>query len=116
MNPEASKSVCFKEKNQEKLPMRYDLIGKRVRVHLYTREGWLLGSIEGRVADVAADVPVGKDANGNEIKKDLAYVVDITTGNPNVPYRNSAGEENEGWFAIQDLEVIEEEQPRLFVN
>lgn len=107
----------LKSQNEaEHRAMRYDLIGKRVRVYLYTREGWLLGSIEGRVADVAAAVPVGKDANGHEIKKDLAYVVDITTGDPHVPYRNSAGEENEGWFAIQDLEVIEEDQPKLFVN
>ena len=48
------------------------------------------------------------------MKKDLAYVVDIEAGD--TPYRNSAGEENESWFAIQDLEVEDDEQPRLFSN
>ena len=89
----------------------YELIGKRVRIHLYDRGGRVLGSIEGRVADVAPAVEV---ADG--MKKDLAYVVDITTGDPEVPYRNSTGDENESWFAIQDLEVIDAEAPRLFAN
>jgi hypothetical protein len=43
-------------------------------------------------------------------------VIDIRTGDPDVPYRNSTGEENESWFAIQDLEVIEDDAPRLFAN
>ncbi|MFW5972348.1 MAG: hypothetical protein ACOCTG_00035 [Bacteroidota bacterium] len=90
----------------------YSLVGKHVRVHLYTRDGILLGSIEGRVADVAPDVVVGKDVSGIEIKKDLAYLVDIQPGkdeegNP-VAYKNSAGTENEGWFAVQDIEVIDD--------
>jgi hypothetical protein len=89
----------------------YQLIGKRVRIHLYDRAGRILGSVEGRVADVAAGVEV---ADG--MKKDLAYVIDIRTGDPDVPYRNSTGEENESWFAIQDLEVIEDDAPRLFAN
>lgn len=88
----------------------YDLVGKRVHAHLYDHSGRLLGTLEGRVADVAAAVPVGKDASGTEIKKDLAYVIDIAPlpgpdGEP-VPYTNSAGTENEGWFAVQDLTVI----------
>lgn len=89
----------------------YDLIGKRVRIHLYNRDGMIVGSVEGRVADVAPSVEVS-----DGMKKDLAYVVDISTGDPEVPYQNSAGEENESWFAIQDLEVIDEEVPRLFSN
>lgn len=89
----------------------YDLIGKRVRVHLYNRDGIALGTVTGRVADVAPDVEVAPG-----MKKDLAYVVDIETGDPEVPYQNSAGEENESWFAVQDMEVIEEDRPRLFVN
>jgi len=89
----------------------YSLIGKRVRIHLYDRGGRVLGSIEGRVADVAPSVEVAEG-----MKKDLAYVVDITTGDPEVPYRNSTGEENESWFAIQDLEVIDDGAPRLFAN
>ncbi len=91
----------------------YNLVGKRARAHLYTRGGILLGTLEGRVADVADDVPVGKDSAGNELKKDLAYLVDIepgkdAEGNP-VPYKNSAGTENEGWFAVQDLEILDED-------
>ncbi len=89
----------------------YDLVGKRVRVHLYNREGISVGVVEGRVADVARAVEV---ADG--MKKDLAYVVDITTEDPNVPYKNSSGEENESWFALQDIEVIDNERPRIFTN
>ncbi len=89
----------------------YDLIGKRVLVHLYTRAGITLGTVRGRVADVSAAVEVAPG-----MKKDLVYVVDIETGDPEVPYRNSAGGENESWFAIQDIEVIDEERPRLFTN
>lgn len=89
----------------------YDLVGKRVRVHLYDRDGNMLGSLEGRVADVAFDVEVAAG-----MTKDLAYIVDISTGDPEVPYRNSAGDENEGWFAVQDLELVEADRPRLFAN
>lgn len=98
----------------------YRLVGRRVRVHLYTREGHLLGAIEGRVADVSPGVVVGRDAAGNELKKDLAYVVDITPGTDEdgepVPYTNSAGGEGEGWFAVQDVAVIDGEGPALFAN
>ncbi len=89
----------------------YDLIGKRVRIHLYDKNGIVLGTVLGRVADVAAAVEVS-----DGMKKDLAYVVDLETGDPEVPYKNSMGEENESWFAIQDVEVIDEDSPRLFVN
>ncbi|MDX1421408.1 MAG: hypothetical protein R3181_15690 [Rubricoccaceae bacterium] len=98
----------------------YQLLGKRVRVHLYAREGVLLGSIEGRVADVSRGVVVGRDAAGKEIKKDLVYVVDITPGRNEdgepVPYTNSAGTEGEGWFAVQDVTVVEDDAPPLFAN
>ena len=98
----------------------YDFVGKRVRVHLYDRGGRLLGAIEGRVADTAPAVPVGRDAEGREIKKDLAYVVDIEPGRgPDgepVPYENSAGGEGEGWFAVQDVTVIEGDGPPVFAN
>lgn len=89
----------------------YDLIGKRVRVHLYSREGIAVGTVEGRVADFAASVEV---ADG--MQKDLVYVVDISTGDPEVPYKNSSGEENESWFAVQDVEVVKDDGPRLFMN
>lgn len=97
----------------------YNLVGKRVRVHLYDRSGRLLGTVEGRVADVAAAVAVGKDAAGNEIKKDLAYVVDIepllreedAPDGEAVPFTNSAGAEGEGWFAVHDLTVVRDGPP-----
>jgi hypothetical protein len=94
----------------------YSIIGKRARVQLYDRLGRLVGAIEGRVADVSEKVPVGKDPNtGEEIRKDLVWVVDIQPlrdpeGNE-VPYTNSAGAEGEGWFARQDVTVIDEELP-----
>ncbi|NNF57296.1 MAG: hypothetical protein HKN04_03560 [Rhodothermaceae bacterium] len=97
----------------------YDLVGKRVRVHLYDRAGRLLGTLEGRVADVSAGVPVGKSASGETINKDLAYVVDIMpVANPEgepTAYKNSAGTEGEGWFAIQDLTILGE-GPRFPMN
>ena len=89
----------------------YDLIGKRVLAHLYTRKGMALGAIRGRVADVAEAVEVAPG-----MKKDLAYVIDIETESPEFPYRNSSGTQNEGWFAIQDLEVLGDEGPRWFTN
>lgn len=98
----------------------YRLVGKQVRVHLYTHAGHLLGAIEGRVADVSPNVLVGTDAAGNELRKNLAYVVDITPGTNEegepVPYTNSAGGEGEGWFAVQDLTVIDDDRPMLFAN
>lgn len=89
----------------------YHLIGKQVRVHLYSREGITVGSIMGRVADVAEGVEVAEG-----MKKDLVFVVDIDSGDPETPYKNSAGMEGESWFAIQDIEVIEDDGPRLFAN
>ncbi len=89
----------------------YSIIGKRVRVHLYDRMGISIGVLTGRVADIAKDVPVGKGQDGIEIRKDLAYVVDIEAADPEVPFRNSAGDENEGWFALQDVQVVQDDLP-----
>ena len=98
----------------------YRLVGQRVRVHLYTREGRLLGAIEGRAADVSPGVVVGTDGEGREIKKDLVYVVDIEPGRDAegepVPYANSAGGEGEGWFAVQDVSVVTGDGPPTFAN
>ena len=96
--------------------MSYDLIGKTVIVHLYDREGHMLGTLRGRVADVSFDVEVAPG-----MTKDLAYVVDIETGATDeegqpVPYTNSTGGENESWFAVQDLEVVEDDGLRFFAN
>ncbi len=89
----------------------YQFIGKRVLVHLYSREGIAVGTVEGRVADVAKAVEVAEG-----MKKDLVFVVDIQTGDPENPYKNSAGMEGESWFAIQDIEILDDEKPRLFTN
>lgn len=83
----------------------YHLMGKQVRVHLYTHDGVMIGAITGRVADVAPKVEVTPG-----MRKDLAYVVDIEVlEGESTTYTNSDGGENEGWFAIQDLQIIEEE-------
>lgn len=83
----------------------YSLIGKQVRVYLYTRGGIMMGPISGRVADVAANVEVRPG-----MKKDLAFVVDIEVPEGEVPYRHVYEERDEGWFAIQDMEIIEDEE------
>lgn len=94
--------------------MGYHLIGKRVRVHLYARDGRALGALTGRVADFAAAVPVGRSPQtGEEIRKDLVWVVDIETPT-GAPYTNSTGTENEGWFALQDIQVLPEEPGPVF--
>jgi len=89
----------------------YHFIGKQVRVHLYSREGIAVGSITGRVADIAKAIEV---ADG--MKKDLVFVVDIQTGDPEHPYKNSAGLEGESWFAVQDIEIITEAGHKIFSN
>ena len=55
----------------------YNLIGKQVRVHLYSRDGIVVGGITGRVVDVAQAVEIAEG-----MKKDLALVVDIDSGDP----------------------------------
>ena len=91
----------------------YQFMGKRVRVHLYTHNGTMIGAIIGRVADVASEVEVAPG-----MKKDLAYVVDIEVlEGESTTYKNSSGMENEGWFAIQDLQIMDEESvPGWFNN
>jgi len=89
----------------------YHFIGKTLRVHLYSREGIAVGSITGRVADIAEGVEVSEG-----VKKALVFVVDIDSGDPEHPYKNSAGMEGESWFAVQDIEIVEDDAPRLFSN
>ena len=85
----------------------YTLVGKRVRIHLYDRRGIALGSIEGRVSDYSAGVVVGQttapDGTQKPVTKDLVYVTGIEGyKSPHVE------QEGEGWFAVQDIEVVEE--------
>ena len=86
--------------------MNYSLIGKQVRIHLYTSEGLALGVIVGRVADLAKQVQIAPG-----LHKDLAYVVDIEVPGSQEPYLNSSGVESEGWFALQDMEVVGRDEP-----
>ncbi|MCY4170754.1 MAG: hypothetical protein OXE59_04875 [Bacteroidetes bacterium] len=91
----------------------YHLLGKQVRVHLYSKDAIAVGVIQGRVADVAKRVEVAPG-----MKKDLALVVDIEIpDSQSETYTSSSGTENEGWFAIQDLQVIDDETlPGWFNN
>jgi hypothetical protein len=76
--------------------MGYHLVGKRVRVHLYDREGRMVGTTEGRVSDFSAQVQVAPD-----IKKDLVYVTEMEYKSPHLEA------EGEGWFAVQDVSVVD---------
>jgi hypothetical protein len=85
-------------------------LGDRVRVHLYTREGLLIGSIEGKVSDFAPDTEVAPG-----VRKNLVWV----TGIEGYERPNDLGQSmpaDEGWFADTDVEKIEEGRPRLFSN
>jgi len=84
----------------------YDLIGKRVRVHLWDARGILIGSVEGTVSDVSKGVDVG----GGQ-KRDLVLVTGIEGYES--PHLKEAGE---GWFAIQDIEVLDEDRGKAFWN
>lgn len=85
-------------------------LGDRVRVHLYTREGLLIGSIEGTVSDFSPNTEVAPG-----VRKNLVWV----TGIEGYERPNDLGQSepaDEGWFADTDLEKIEEGQPRFFSN
>ncbi|MEP0545592.1 MAG: hypothetical protein ABJF88_01540 [Rhodothermales bacterium] len=84
--------------------------GDRVRVHLYTREGILLGSIEGTVSDFSPNTEVAPG-----VRKNLVWVTNIE----GYERPNELGEPepaDEGWFADTDIEKIEEDRPRFFSN
>lgn len=76
----------------------YQLIGKRARVHLWNAEGALLGTVEGRISDISKGVDIG----GGQ-KRDLVLVTDIEGYES--PHLQEAGE---AWFAIQDVEVLDD--------
>ena len=84
----------------------YHLIGKRVRVHLWNAQGVLIGTVEGTVSDVSKGVDIG---NGQ--KRDLVLVSGIEGYES--PHLKEAGE---GWFAVQDVEVLEEGRTGAFWN
>lgn len=84
--------------------------GDRVRVHLYNRQGILLGSIEGTASDFSPNTEVAPG-----VRKNLIWV----TGIEDYERPNDLGESepaDEGWFADTDVEKIEEDRPRLFSN
>lgn len=84
----------------------YHLIGKRVRVHLWDARGALIGTIEGTVSDVSQGVDIGRGQ-----KRDLVLVSGIEGYES--PHLKDAGE---GWFAVQDIKVLDEAKPGTFWN
>lgn len=85
-------------------------LGDRVRVHLYTRDGLLINTIEGKVSDFAPDTEVAPG-----VRKNLVWVTQIE----GYERPNDLGEPqpaDEGWFADTDIEKIEEDKPRFFSN
>lgn len=79
----------------------YHLIGKRARVHLWNAQGVLIGTVEGTISDVSKGVDVG----GGQ-KRDLVLVTGIEGyTSPHLK------EEGEGWFAVQDVEILEARTP-----
>lgn len=76
----------------------YHLIGKRARVHLWDASGTIIGTVEGIISDVSRGVDVG----GGQ-KRDLVLVTGIEGYES--PHLKEAGE---GWFAVQDVEVLED--------
>lgn len=76
--------------------MGYHLIGKRVRVHLYDSSGKMVGTAEGTVSDFSAGVEVAKG-----MRKDLVFITGMEYKSPHLE------EEGEGWFAVQDVVVLD---------
>lgn len=76
----------------------YHLIGKRARVHLWNHSGVLIGTLEGTISDVSRGVDVGEGQ-----KRDLVLLTGIEGFQS--PHLKEAGE---GWFAVQDVEVLED--------
>ena len=89
--------------------------GDRVRVHLYTRGGTLIRTIEGTVSDFAPNTEVAPG-----LRKNLVWV----TGIEGYERPSDLGEPEpaeEGWFADTDIEKVEAEDAetsgyRLFSN
>ena len=91
----------------------------RVRVHLYDRQGRMVGTITGRVHAREQDVDVGRTPDGQPMYKTLYWVREIEgyqRPHPELPGHTEAIEE--GWFAEQDLQKIGEadDAPRPLPN
>lgn len=84
----------------------YHLIGKRVRVHLWDAKGLIVGTVEGIVSDVSKGVDVGGGRT-----RDLVLVTGIEGYES--PHLKEAGE---GWFAVQDVEVLEDGKGGMLWN
>jgi hypothetical protein len=94
----------------------YHLIGKRARVQLYTRDGLMLGALEGRIADVLPETDVSI-VPGETVLKDLVRLVDLDDvvgpDGERTPYRNTAGDTGEMLAAVQDIQVLDDVDPAL---
>ena len=90
-------------------------LGDRVRVHLYNKNGQLLGAIEGTVSDFAPETEVAPG-----IRKNLVWVTGIK-GYKRPDEQGVFQEADEGWFADTDIELIEDTESgdlprRIFMN
>lgn len=77
-------------------------LGKHVTVHLHDQRGTAIGTVSGRVADVAPRQEVRPG-----FVRDLLNVVDLKTPD-GAEYTNSAGEKNESWFDANHCEIDNE--------
>lgn len=76
----------------------YGLIGKKVVVHLYDKNGFPVAGLTGTVSDASDNVDIG-----HGMRKNLVLV----TGLPE-KFISSGGESGEGWFSETDSEVAGE--------
>lgn len=94
----------------ENSPFRY---GERVKVHLYTADGLLIKSITGTLAAREEKVNVARDPEGKPLYKTLYWIKDLEgyeRPHPDAQLAEAGEKEKieEGWFAEQDIEKIEE--------
>ncbi|MEO1076240.1 MAG: hypothetical protein AAFX41_09790 [Bacteroidota bacterium] len=86
--------------------------GQRVRIHLYSREGFLLGTILGTLAAREPKVNVARDPEGPPQFKTLYWVKDIEGyDRPHEDLPDTTEPVEEGWFAEQDIEPVDERLP-----
>ena len=85
-----------------------------MRVHLYNRNGHLLGAVEGVASDFAPQTEVAPG-----IQKNLIWVTRLE-GYQRPDDMGELQPADEGWFADTDVEKIEdasgESVPRIFTN
>lgn len=91
--------------------------GQRVRIHLYTHQGVLLGTITGELAGREPKVNVARDPEAPPQYKTLYWVKNIEGyqrphEDTAMAAAGQAEDITEGWFAEQDLQPLPEEVTR----